>query len=503
MVKGRECKLSLVSYPDPALSNTWSRRRSLHAMASESVVLPCHPSCMTEDKLSVCEEYLDQSEIPQWALIRTLLHRPVQDVASLEDLLSNMLCDLQFSTLRSTLQYVCRKQPNFLTCVWPRMVTAALNLPTLFPDGLLMTLQPQVMCSVSLSREQIASLLVHMFLCSLQPPAWSKFWVSFGIWYNSESPPVKAYLLCLFDYFSQLDSSGKPPNPCETVQFRRHVLVESPDWSASTTQLDTGILMPSTNLEPEPGCNIEVSFANKDVGFGVSGTQEEVKMAMSPEACVAVLIVPTMQDNETLLIRGARQVGSCQGIGRNVTYTGTVVYAGERDWNGRWIIAMDAMELDIVEDSDALPLYGNVVIRELRGSVLQRELNKAFCGFSGIEEANNGDTDRPASIATGHWGCGSFGGNKQAKAVIQLMAAAEAKKLLVYHDIDETVGGEEATPFLLELETFVNFLVQKKVSVAQLYSVVLEAGHLFNKTEQSLLDICTKLLVHNQDCSLD
>ena len=93
------------------------------------------------------------------------------------------------------------------------------------------------------------------------------------------------------------------------------------------TQFHTGVLIPSTNLEPELGCNIEVSFANKDVGFGVSGTQEEVKMAMSPEACVAMLIVPTLQDNETLLIQGVRQVGSCQGIGRNVTYSGTVVYA--------------------------------------------------------------------------------------------------------------------------------------------------------------------------------
>ena len=474
-----------------------------NTMASESVVLPCHPSCMAEDRFSVCEEYTDQFEIPRWALIRTLLCRPVQDAASLEDLLSNMQYDLQFCTLRSTLQYIYGKQPNLFTCVWPRMVTAALNLPALFPDGLLSILQPQVTCSVFLSREQIASLLVHMFLCSIQLPAWSKFWASFGIWYNSESPSVKAYLLCLFDYFSQLDPSGKPPNPLETVQFHRRVLVESPNWSTSTTQFDTGVLIPSTNLEPELGCNVEVSFANKDVGFGVSGTQEEVKMAMSPEACVAMLIVPTLQDNETLLIRGARQAGSCQGIGRNVTYSGIVVCAGERDWNERWIIAMDAMELDIMEENDALPLYGNVVIHELRENVLQRELNKAFCGFSGIEAASGGDTDRVASIATGHWGCGSFGGNKQAKAVIQLMAAVEAKKLLIYHDVDTTAGHEETTPFLLELETFVNFLVQKKVSVAQLYSVMLETGHLLLKnTEQSLLDICTKLLIDNQHTRL-
>ena len=28
-------------------------------------------------------------------------------------------------------------------------------------------------------------------------------------------------------------------------------------------------------------------------------------------------------------------------------------------------------------------------------------------------------------IATGHWGCGAFGGNKELKAILQLLAASE------------------------------------------------------------------------------
>ena len=467
-------------------------------MADQGYVLPCHPSCMVEDRFSVCEEYVDQFEVPQWALIRTLLQKPVESTTALEDVLSNIQYDLQFSTLRSTLLF---NYPKFFTCVWPNMVTAALCLPKLFPDGVLRTLQQREDFSVSFSREQIASLLVHMFLCSLQPPVWSKFWANFGIWYNSESPPVRAYLLCLLDYFSQLDPSGRPPNPLETVQFCRRVLVQPPDWSTSSAQFCDGIFVPSTSLEPEPGCNTEVSFANRDVGFGVSGTQEEVKMAMSPEACVAMLITPTLLDNETLLIRGARQVSSCQGIGRNVTYIGPLKLhcEGDRDWNQRWIVAMDAMELDVpmMENSDAASqsVTGSDLIAELKGSLLVQELNKAYCGFSGIEPQTCGnDRDEGVAIATGHWGCGAFGGNKHAKALIQLMAAAEAKKQLIYHDISD--GGDKVTPFVDELQTFVNVLVNRKVSVSQLYSVMVEAGHtqMVLDDEQTLFGVLTKLL---------
>ena len=97
------------------------------------------------------------------------------------------------------------------------------------------------------------------------------------------------------------------------------------------------------------------------------------------------------------------------------------------------------------------------------------------------------------SIATGHWGCGSFGGNKQAKALIQLMAAAEARKQLVYHDV-ESVGVEKST-FLQELETFVKFLVLQRVSVAQLYSVMLQAGHMvLSDIEQNLFNILYQII---------
>ena len=441
-------------------------------------------------------------------IITTLLQRPVESISSLEDLLSYVQYDLQFTTLRSTLQRICGKNPDFFACMWPNMVAAALSLPRLFPDGRLQALQQQVDSSVSLSREQIASLLVHMFLCSIRPPKWSKFWANFGIWYNSGSPPTRTYLLCLFDYFLQLDQSGKPPHPLETVEFHRRVLQQPPNWSTSAAKFYDDILITSVNLEPEPGCHIEVSFANKDIGFGVSGTQEEVKMAMSPEACVAMLITPTLLENETLLIRGARQVGSCQGIGRNVSYRGPLepdqYQDGSRDWKERWIIAMDAMELDAVEEDSGIQpgtSCAHTMIHELKRTVLERELNKAFCGFSGIEphvrQCDDGRVGGALSLATGHWGCGAFGGHKQAKALIQLMAAAQAGKALVYHDVDGEVN--ERTLFLQELEASVSLLIQMNVTVAQLYSVMLKVGETYYTSDEScnLFKVCSTVFKNN------
>ena len=57
------------------------------------------------------------------------------------------------------------------------------------------------------------------------------------------------------------------------------------------------------------------------------------------------------------------------------------------------------------------------------------------------------------------------------------MAAAQAGKALVYHDIDGEVN--ERTPFLQELEAFVSLLIQMEVMVAQLYSVMLKVGETY------------------------
>ena len=425
--------------------------------------LPSHPDSLVEDRLSLCEDYSDQLEVPQWLFIERLLQLPVRNVEDLLEIISHHRYDLDAHTLQSVFKLPAVDDHEFFSHTFPAMAKVALRMPVLFPSGALEVLTPAgVTHSVTLTREQIACLLVHMFLCTLQPPSWNKHWCTFQIWFGSDSRPATEYLQCLLTYFSQLEATGKPGNPHEEVLFKRCVLTSSPDWSLSTSCFSADIMTPSYSLQPEPGCNVEVSFANKDIGFGVSGTQEEVKMGMSPEACVVMLLAPTLQDNETLLIQGARQVGAYEGIGREVRFVGPYKGICQK----RCILAMDAMELDCTEVKDDVTI-------DLRESVILRELNKAFCGFISLGK------DRVA-IATGHWGCGAFGGNKYIKALIQLMAASEANKRLVFHDITPKSHTDLETTFMQEFLGMVSMLSEKVITVGQLFLALKQLKNINN-----------------------
>ncbi|CAF4551263.1 unnamed protein product [Rotaria sp. Silwood2] len=61
---------------------------------------------------------------------------------------------------------------------------------------------------------------------------------------------------------------------------------------------------------------------------------------------------------------------------------------------------------------------------------INRELIKAYTCFRPRKTAT---TDEVLfGTATGNWGCGAFNGEKQLKAIIQLMATSEARRPLIY-----------------------------------------------------------------------
>ena len=75
---------------------------------------------------------------------------------------------------------------------------------------------------------------------------------------------------------------------------------------------------------------------------------------------------------------------------------------------------------------------------QFRPQAVQRELNKAFVSIvsSQARDALDDGTQviggkHAPWVATGNWGCGVFGGELTLKAVIQIMAAAEAGEAVV------------------------------------------------------------------------
>ena len=162
------------------------------ADCNNGYLLPSHPMVMMEDPLSICEDYSSLT-VPMWRLVTTLLSRKhISSPDVLLDVITTFQHDVKFDFLPAFLKIINSK--DFFERVVPNMVKIALQMPELFPSGELKALEQGRDGFVSFTRKQIACLLVHMFLCTLQPQKLNKHWVNFSPWFNSNSPPVIAYM---------------------------------------------------------------------------------------------------------------------------------------------------------------------------------------------------------------------------------------------------------------------------------------------------------------------
>jgi poly(ADP-ribose) glycohydrolase len=188
-----------------------------------------------------------------------------------------------------------------------------------------------------------------------------------------------------------------------------------------------------------------VVSANKNVGFGQTGTQEEMQVGSSPECCPIVLFVPPLQDNQVLVVEGAEAMISMKGYGREACLDRVLV--GDYDnhsgglhqptWRQRTMLFMDALELDLSDATGIVP--------DLLPGHVNRELLKAYIAFSSKTRP-----ERYTEIVTGLWGCGSFGGNRDIKAILQWCAASMAETPLIF-----VCSGVDQADFAINLKHLV------------------------------------------------
>jgi len=161
-----------------------------------------------------------------------------------------------------------------------------------------------------------------------------------------------------------------------------------------------------------------------------------------------------MEDNEVIIIQGCKTVSKLQGYGRNVKW-----YEQNKEWYKRTFIFMDALELDTIDTNDE-----NRIIKQLDIKLMNRELNKAYCAFSSyyyLPENFN-------CIITGNWGCGSFGGNKDIKLLIQILAASQSNlDLLIFSDIDEN------NTFKTKLSELCHILSDKNKTIDNVFNILI------------------------------
>lgn len=174
-----------------------------------------------------------------------------------------------------------------------------------------------------------------------------------------------------------------------------------------------------------------------------------------------------MDELESILIAGAEQFSSYSGYGGTFAYAGPHEDKNPADEHKKRcvsIIAIDATPFmdDSFDRVFQEPPHEDVQFQ--KKSIL-RELNKAYSGFTCRIAGDDLSAGKMAPVATGNWGCGAFGGNRQLKCIIQWLAASRAGRAVKYYTFrDKQFSHEQAK--IIEL------CLAGEVTIGKLYELL-------------------------------
>ncbi|XP_020652509.3 poly(ADP-ribose) glycohydrolase [Pogona vitticeps] len=341
--------------------------------------------------------------------------------------------------------------------ILPDMVKLALSLPSICTQPIPL-LKQKMNHSITMSQEQTASLLANAFFCTFprrnakMKSEYSSYPdINFNRLFEGRSPRKPEKLKTLFCYFRRVTEK----KPIGLVTFTRQCLQEFPDWERSQTKMSRLHITYEGTIESNGHGMLQVDFANRFVGGGVTGAglvQEEIRFLINPELIVSRLITEVLDHNECLIITGTEQYSEYTGYAETYLWARSHEDETPRDeWQRRCteIVAIDAFHFRRFLDQFA-------------PEKIRRELNKAYCGFS----RSGVPSHHLSAVATGNWGCGAFGGDARLKALIQMMAAAEAGRDVVYF----TFGDAELMRDIYSMHTF---LIEKGQTVGDVYRLLL------------------------------
>ncbi|NXC47899.1 PARG glycohydrolase, partial [Penelope pileata] len=421
--------------------------------------------CSEQNLYPVEDENGDRTAGSRWELIQTAL-------------LNKFTCshDLKEAILRYNVAYAKKWDFTALTdfcdkvledaeaqhlfqSILPDMVKLALCLPTICTQPIPL-LKQKMNHSITMSQEQIASFLANAFFCTFprrnakMKSEYSSYPdINFNRLFEGRSPRKPEKLKTLFCYFRRVTEKNyiftSPYFLCICTVYNVHI----------TIFINIHILCVQIYLCNDLVQRIRVDFANRFVGGGVTGAglvQEEIRFLINPELIVSRLITEVLDHNECLIITGTEQYSEYTGYAETYRWARSHEDKTPRDeWQRRYteIVAIDAFHFRRFLDQ-----FGPEKIR--------RELNKAshfaYCGFS----RPNVPPQHLSAIATGNWGCGAFGGDSRLKALIQILAAAESGRDVVYF----TFGDVELMRDIYSMHTF---LCEKSQTVGDIYRLLL------------------------------
>ena len=411
----------------------------------------------------------------RWQLIiEALTTSPIKSSQDLEEaIISYNLryrgsSDWSFSSLHKLFgeEFSEEESNNFFQSTLPKMVELLVSSPQILTSPLPL-LTSGTSQSITMSQHQVSCLLVNAFFCTYprrnSTKAGSEFSnypnINFNTLYGACHRRQEAHLeklKCLLCYFSRIINF--PPSGLVTFT-RKYLSPENfPNWTNSDKSMANIHLSSEGMIETEGAGMLQVDFANKFIGGGVLSSglvQEEIRFTVCPEMIASLLFTEVMTDNEVMVITGAEQFSNYSGYSDSFVFAGRHHDKTELDSTGRRetsVVAMDAIRVTNHHN-------------QFRQNNIERELNKAFVGFSSNLRIN----ERLQAVATGNWGCGAFGGDLRLKFLIQLMAASENNRDIAYF----TFGDKD---LVREGGKMFRFLVNNKVTVGKLHSLMCQYG---------------------------
>ncbi|XP_047426146.1 poly(ADP-ribose) glycohydrolase [Mugil cephalus] len=380
----------------------------------------------------------------------------------------------KFDALKKFLKLEQKREKHFKE-LFPKIAALASKLPehVMKPIPLL---RRGHSATITMSQAQISCLLANAFFCTFPHRNTSKpgaeygnypsinFSSLFGQWTERKQEKLKAVL----HYFDVVTDDKTAPSGL--VTFHRRCLKDAPDWKSSKATLGKLCVTSKGKIEDEGEGMLQVDFASSRVGGGVLSSglvQEEILFLINPELIVSRLFTEKLDDDECLFIRGSQRFSRYSGFSDGFTWDGAYedVRVQRDDWSRlqREIVAIDALSYKHSRD-------------QFNMNSITRELNKAFCGFKGRQ----GQTE-PA-VATGKWGCGAFHADPQLKALIQLMAAAQAHRDVAFFSYED----EHLERSLQKIH---HLLVTKGTTLAELHSLLDKYCTDVNKHRGSHMDL--------------
>lgn len=262
-------------------------------------------------------------------------------------------------------------------------------------------------------------------------------------------------LQCMINYFGRAYEYAHAENAStwsQGVIIIKHRRGVEPDWALSDKPL-AEIMIGEGMAHDDSPARLHTVYAQDVIGgdniFGETITQLETTLLIRPEALVATIFCPRVDEASAYVLFGAEKMSHYAGYGASIRFVGNYEDSTPRGQSRLGTLTQIALAfIDASPRSSSKSQFSDDFLRDM---------NKAYYGMS----AYGASTD----VATGNW-ASPTGSNMQLKFIQQLLAASEADCALIYHPF----GAEfEAT-----VTTFATWLAQNNITVCMLLRMYLD-----------------------------